>query len=130
MSSRLRLFGLRTGEFSSVAVGALATLVACASPQENQAIPTVTPVAPPAAVSLQLPSTAVAVGDSFQVQAVMDTRGQPINAAAVYLNFDPSKLQVVTSDPDSSGLIKPGTTLDVVLQDSGLDQPTRIRVAG
>src|SRR5437867_2877442 len=62
-----------------------------------------------ATLGIQLSASSVAVGDSFQVEAIVSAGSQSVDAAAVYLNFDPSKLQVVDSEGAASGLqVTPG----------------------
>lgn len=61
-----------------------------------------------AAVTLITPDYPVAVTSTFDVVIQVNPGGAPIDAAAAYLNFDPSLFEVVR--------VQPGTTLPIFLQ--------------
>ncbi len=65
-----------------------------------------------ASITLITPNYPIAVEATFDVVIHVDTAGQPIDAAAAYLNFDPTVFRVER--------IMPGTTLPIFLQ-SGMD---------
>lgn len=65
-----------------------------------------------ASISLITPDYPVAVEATFDVVVMVNTGGEPIDAAAAYLNFDPTLFRVER--------ITPGTALPIFLQ-SGMD---------
>ncbi len=60
--------------------------------------------------------TEVAPGDVFSVDVLVDAGSQPVDGAEVYLDYDPSRLQVVDATGSSADHVENGAALDVVLR--------------
>jgi len=66
-------------------------------------------------LALQAPPNSPGVGDTFQVVVRLSAGSQQVDGVEFHLNFEPSVLQVVDSAGAPSGLITPGSALDVGL---------------
>lgn len=56
---------------------------------------------PPSILSIEVPEL-VPVGQPFDIKVVMNTQKNPVNAAGIYLKFDPTRFQVLDLDTKES----------------------------
>ena len=73
-----------------------------------------------ATLDLSSTSTSFQVGDTFEVQILLDTQGTEIDGVDIhYLNYDPSLIEVQDADSDTSGIqIEAGSLLEETVMNS------------
>ncbi len=92
------------------------------------------PIAAPSGPTLSLSPTSliVGVGQTFNVNIVLDTAGQAVDGVDVfYLHFDPQILEVQDADPATSGVqITPGSIFPSYLGNSVDQAAGKIAISG
>jgi hypothetical protein len=84
------------------------------------------------AILLLEPSTGeFKVGSTFEVNVVLDTKGNSVTGADAILRFDPARLEIVDSQSETPGLqVAEGLIFDFYLGNTANSQTGRITISG